>query len=501
MSKGKRAAFIVLLVIFVGASVYMSFNMISRPTYEFTYSDNVRDTGKAGCIFDGFNGNAATTEVHIDHPYNKVSGKWVADETKNVIAVDSYTFISDEYVKYIYIGPSVEVIDEQAFVYCKQLRAIYVDDENPNYCDVDGVLYTKDMKTALVYPLCRCTELVFNDIQKFGEVKNIGLDIKESFDVSGKDADAQFADFHAKVHSANGDDITKELFDELLERGVTAPYIGTYYIIKDKTANSLKIEKAWSTDEKYTVPDGVERIAANCFYKCDRITALTLPSSVKEIGDMAFFKCYGVSLIALPDGLKTIGDDAFSYCENMKYAMFIPESVTHIGHHCFYKCQTDMDFYMGAKDDADIELGGRWQPRSDNSFKAKSPLWGKTRSECDAFNAEKYAQDEAAASGQSEDDGGNNSSKDDGLNKTAMIIIIVCFFIPGFIFIALQVIRNMFKKDFLMTAKQKEKLRLYEEEKELIHKAYINSDAEEKTESENKTSDERKNENDEGGEN
>ena len=32
-------------------------------------------------------------------------------------------------------------------------RCIYVDDDNPNYCDIDGVLYNKDMTEIICYPI------------------------------------------------------------------------------------------------------------------------------------------------------------------------------------------------------------------------------------------------------------------------------------------------------------------------------------------------------------
>lgn len=473
MSNGKKALFVVLLVLFIGASVFMSFNMISRPTYEFEYIENYKDTGISGWVMSGFNGNSGTETVRIGHPYDKAGGEWIEDESRDVVAVDGYTFVSDEYVKYIYIGPQVEYIDDQAFVYCKQLRAVYVDEANPNYCDVDGVLYTKDMKEIILYPICRCTQIIFDDIAESGSVTNIGLDIKESYEANGT-ADEMFEQIHAEVRSRNSEDFTRAMFDEMMEKGVTAPYIGTYYIITEKTDNSIKIDKAWSCDEKYTVPEGVEKIAGKAFYKCDRLVSIDLPSTVKEIGDMAFFKCYGTSLLTLPDGLEKIGDDAFSYCENMRYAVYIPASVKEIGHHAFYKCSNDLLYYMGSESEDGITLGGRWQARSDNSFNADPPLWGKTREECDKYNEELYLRDaEEAAKAQAEDNSSASSASAGEVDTTFIKYVMIFFFIPGFLYIGLQVIRAMFKEDFLMTKRGKEKLARVKAEKEAIHQAYV----------------------------
>ncbi|MBO4341662.1 MAG: leucine-rich repeat domain-containing protein [Clostridia bacterium] len=479
MSKGKKIIFVLFLLIFISASVYMSFNMISRPTYEFSYTEDYGGTGEKGYVFDGFNGNTSITDVYIDHPYEKVNGEWVQDKSKDVIAVDSYTFVADEYVKYIHIGPTVKHIENEAFVYCKQLRAVYVDEANPYFTDVDGVLYTKDMKEIILYPICRCTHIIYEDMEKNGEITNIGLDVKEEYEVTGSSADELFADLRSQIRQTNGDDFTRPLFDEMLEKGVTAPYIGTYYIIKEKTDSSLKVEKAWSCDEKYTIPEGIEKIAAKAFYKCDRLVEINIPSTVKSIGNMAFFKCYATSLLTLPDGLETIGNDAFSYCENMRYAVFIPESVKKIGHHAFYKCSNDLLYYMGHKDESDIDLGGRWQARSDNSFRADKPLWGKTREECNKYNEELYERDRIEAEKAQANAQPSASSASAGeINTTYVKIIMIFFFIPGFIFIGLQVIRALFKEDFLMTKKGKEKLAKRKEEQEMIHRMYVEGGAE-----------------------
>ena len=131
--------------------------------------------------------------------------------------------------------------------------------------------------------------------------------------------------------------------------------------------------------ETYTIPEGVRRVATGCFYKARDIKEIALPSTLEEIGDMAFFKCQELKLLVLPDGLREIGNDSFSYCSAMRGAMYIPSSVKSIGHHCFYKCDALEAFYLGAAGEEDILLGGKWQPKGENSFSADPPFFGKTR--------------------------------------------------------------------------------------------------------------------------
>lgn len=485
MSKGKRIAFIVFLCLFVGASVYMSFNMISRETFEFEYTENYNDTGAKGYIFKGFNGNNSTKDVYIEHPMEKVNGEWVEGKG-DVIAIEQYTFVSDEYVEYVHIGKSVEYIEDQAFVYLKKLRAFYVDEENPNYCSVNGILYTKDMTEIISYPICHCTQVVIDDIKETGEVSNIGIENVQTFTVEGKYVPGDEAAStiypniknYIKTNYAGDFDYFNEFkeISQLLDEKIYSPYIGTYYHVTEMDDNSVTIEFFWTCDEKYDIPESVTRIDSKAFYKCDRLTAIAIPDNVTYIGDMAFFNCWRLSEIKLPSVLEEIGDDGFSYCSGIKYAVFIPKSVKTIGHHCFYKCNENLDFYMEAKDDSGMSIGGRWQPRSDNSFKAKDPLWGKTEADYHAYiDPLIKADEEAAAKAAEEAANGTQTTQESGddLNSKLVIIIMAIFFVPGFLFIALQCIRNIIKEDFLMTRKGKEKLAKQKEEKERIHQSYL----------------------------
>ncbi|MBQ8014969.1 MAG: leucine-rich repeat domain-containing protein [Clostridia bacterium] len=500
MSTPKKVIFILSLVLFVGISVFLSFNTVVRPTYEFEELTDVGGSDVDGWAFIGFNGNQNTEVVNIDFVRDENGEN--PDKSKPIAAVDSFTFVSDEYVKYIYISDTVQYIDEQAFVYCKQLRGVYVDDNNPWYTDVDGILYTKDMKTMLLYPICRCTQIVYDDIEAAGEVTNIGLDIKETINASGENHDALYLDFKNKA----SDDISRVLFDEMLERGVMAPYIGTYYIVKENTGTSITVEKAWSCDEVYSIPEGVERIAKNCFYKCDRLQRIDIPSTVKEIGNMAFFKCYGISLVTLPDGLVSIGSDAFSYCENMKYAIFIPESVEKIDHHAFYQCDRLERFYVEDASEETITLGGNWQPKSENAFKADPAIFGASYADFESYNNERIAEEEppvveepvtpeAPAEQQASAPSKPTNLIDkikawfedfnvDGTNYFVMAILIVFIFIPGMIYVVLEVIRKMFKEDFLMSKKKKEKLIKKREEAERLRCEYFEQLEKEKQEQE-----------------
>ena len=67
-----------------------------------------------------------------------------------VTSIDSGAFDDCRGLTSISIPDSVTSIGYNAFCDCGSLN-INVDDNNKNYCDIDGVLFTKDKKTLMVY--------------------------------------------------------------------------------------------------------------------------------------------------------------------------------------------------------------------------------------------------------------------------------------------------------------------------------------------------------------
>ena len=407
MSTKRKILFSVLLIAAIVTSMVISLGVLVRPTYEY---DVDKTTG--AITFSGYNGNANITDLTVEHPMVKTKGKtedgptWIVDESAYVSSVERYTVQNDEFLETIHIGPHVTNIDECAFVYCKNLKGIYVDDANEYYTDVDGVLYSKDMKLLLLFPV---------------------------------------------AHETNGE-----------------------------------------RTRSYTVPEGVERLARNCFYKCDALEEITLPDTLKELGNMAFFKCGALKLVDLPESVKTLGSDVFSYCNSMKYAFYIPAGVEQIDHHCFYKCEHLEQFYVGCGQD-EITLGGQWMPKSENSFTAKAAEFNATVEDRDAYNAKRLAEEDPPVQEGEEPQPPQEENTALGMNKTAVIVLIAGVFIPSIIIVGLEVIRNLFKDDFMMTKRGKEKLAQQKAEKEAIHQAYVNGEYEESGESEENSEQEEEN--------
>ena len=81
----------------------------------------------------------------------------IPDGVEN-IASESFNLISG--IKTLYIPASVKEIEEASIFSTFDLNEIVVDENNPYYKSVDGVLYTKDGKVLLAWPDDKKEELI-----------------------------------------------------------------------------------------------------------------------------------------------------------------------------------------------------------------------------------------------------------------------------------------------------------------------------------------------------
>lgn len=263
MATWKKAVFVVVLVSFIALSLSFTFFSIARDTFEYRLEENINDIEELdGWEFFGFNGNSETTEIYIDY-VRDVKGE-NPDKEKPVVAVGDFTVVSDEYVQFIHIGKDVRYIADSAFYYCKQLKAVFVHEENPYYCSVDGVLYTKDMKTLVLHPILNGQWKTEQGISETPDT----FDIPEGVENVGSFSFYKNSDL---VH-------------------LTFP--STLKIIGDMAF--------FSCGNMWTVwlPEGLQSIGADAFSYCGSLSpVMYIPSTVKHIDDYAFFSCGGIKTI------------------------------------------------------------------------------------------------------------------------------------------------------------------------------------------------------------
>lgn len=261
MKTWKKITFVVVLISFIALSLSFTFFSIARDTFEYRQKDNIDGIDALnGWEFYGFNGNSDTTEIHIDY-VRDVKGN-NPDNGKPIIAVGDFTVVSDEYVQFIYIGKDVQYIADSAFYYCKQLKAVFVDKENPYYCSVDGILFTKDMETLVLHPILNGQWKVEQGIADTHDTYNIPECVKNIGSFS----------FYKNT------DLVHLTFPSTLKTIGNMSFFGC--------------GNMWSI----WLPEGLESIGADAFSYCGSICpVMYIPSTVKHIGDYAFFSCGGIS--------------------------------------------------------------------------------------------------------------------------------------------------------------------------------------------------------------
>lgn len=279
------------------------------------------------------------------------------DKSKKVTKIHEYAFNCDGTLQVIRIGADVTDIDAKSFYSCWALQRIIVDENNPNYCDIDGVLYNKDMTEIICYPIDHDRYLRLKN--GYAHLNEKGVQVSDLVDDDGKEMEELWG--------------TTEKYDE--------KYFEEY---------NLKVRT-------YVLPSTVEKIGPLCFNYAN-LRYVYLPEGLKEIGTLGFFDAGNINAIysyknseinmqtsytegmfqtvypSLPEGLERIGSDCFTKDRGLTY-MYIPSSVKYIGHHAFWDAVYKEDGKLHgisqmnvAVDEATFEkgdIGSSWLPKYD----------------------------------------------------------------------------------------------------------------------------------------
>ena len=218
-------------------------------------------SGNTDITYKITDGEAAVTKIPNKSIVTEVT---IPDEYEGVpvTAINEFAGVNLEYITKITIGKNVREIDDWAFGNSRNISFFDIDDENPYLCDIDGVIYTKDMKTLLFYPPARAIEESKND--KGEEVKTISYEIPEGVE----------------------------------------------------TIRSKAFYKCYELTE-ITLPSTLKSIEEMAFFRCS-IKTLDLPESLTFIGKDAFSYCTAVEKVTIPATVTEIGEYAFYNCTSLK---------------------------------------------------------------------------------------------------------------------------------------------------------------------------------------
>ena len=187
---------------------------------------------------------------------------------RKVRVIQDFAFRRNTDVETIFIHSKIEKIGIGAFLDCKNLSAIVVDEENPDFCSEDGILYNKDKTCLIQFPANKpCTEF------------QVPLSVKEIEPYA-------FTSCHNLTSLSLHDDIQKIGASALGGCGFTSIHI----------------------------PAGMTIIEPHTF-SCSKLTSVVIPSNIKTIRESAFIYSHNLSEVTFSEGLVRIEENAFVDCK------------------------------------------------------------------------------------------------------------------------------------------------------------------------------------------
>mgnify|MGYP002857011569 FL=1 len=208
----------------------------------------------------------------------------------------------------MFIPASVSEIGYGAFLETA-LEAIEVDPDNPNYVSVDGVLFTKDMKTLLQYPERRPGSIYevpdgteqFSSISFFSCTELESVFLPASLREIDEDQCFQFCDALQEI-TVDAENLNYASLDGVLF-----------------TKDVKKLIRYPDNREAvtYAIPDGVETIGPFAFFHSLHVTKIDIPEGVEGIGWCAFGECQNLHKVVFAASVRTISSVAFSECTDL----------------------------------------------------------------------------------------------------------------------------------------------------------------------------------------
>lgn len=356
---------VIVLLIAIGASIYLSVRAVHSDEYKY------KDLGNGTYELVKYSNPGGVTDITIDYVVDKETGE--KDTSKPISVIHPYAFNCDEILQTITFGKDVKEIDALSIYSCWNLRSVWIDDDNESYCDLNGVVYTKDMTEAVHYPTAHDMQLMIDNDYASEEIQEDGSR-KFISKVTDENGDLTDADGNNLVNRVWG---TNKLYDE--------QWFQTYnktcrtYVIPSTVTSINDMSFAYSDITDLYIPEGVTYMGIMALFKNTALTNIYTYKSDIAITDTTYKAIDNMTEIyaSLPEGLEFIGNDALYYTRGLSY-MYIPSTVTHIGHHAFwdsvYKDDNkelcgvtayNTDFESEDKFKSTVETGDQWRAQYD----------------------------------------------------------------------------------------------------------------------------------------
>lgn len=346
-AKRNKIVVVIILVIAISLSIFFSVRAVHSDTYKY------KDLGDGTYELVKFSNPGDITEITIDYVVDLETGE--KDETKPISVINEYAFNCDEVLNSISFGKDVRKIDGKSIYSCWWVQNVWIDDENPYYCDLDGVIYDKDLTEVVFYP---------NDHDKYLRAK-LGYD--NLLDDDGNPMEELWG--------------TTERYNE--------DFLAEYnrqirtYVIPSTVTKIGQLAFAYSNITDLYIPEGVKTMESMAVFKNTVLLNVFSYTTDEPITDVTYNAIGSMKTVynSLPEGLEYIGSDCFYYCRGLSY-LYIPGSIKYIGHHAFWdavykendelKGITAINTPLSEEELEKVEKGDQWRPQYDYMMFKKS---------------------------------------------------------------------------------------------------------------------------------
>lgn len=248
------------------------------------------------------------------------------------------------YVQNLYIGKDAPALQITGIFGTESLKYVDIHEENANFMDIDGVVFSKDETQLLYYPAAKEGEYVIPE-----KVQIIGANVFE-----GKTGLTKITIGHQVT------EIGEYAFDGCinLEEVVFLPV--------------PVAEGEEAAAERVTLD-----IGQYAFNNCKKLTTIELPVGTKTIGTYAFSNCIALPSINIPDGVTELNDRMFSGCDLLT-TIKIPASVASMGTVnqysgalVFYGCDGLAEIIVDEKNETFMSIDGLLYQRNEETKAAE----------------------------------------------------------------------------------------------------------------------------------
>ena len=264
------------------------------------------------------------------------------------------------------IPTNLRYVGEYALIGLQNLQSYEVDENNPYYKSVDGVLYTKDGKKLIAFPAGRTGSFVvpaFVETIGFGAFENTklnGVSFEEGINLLT-------LGYRAFYNAQN-----------LTEVAIPASMVSIDYYAFAECRNLQKV--TFAEENKLT------GIYEGAFLNCINLSDIVIPDSIVEISDFAFYGCTSITKLPISENsaLRGIYDYAFAYTGLTE--LTVPDAVIDIGAYAFRGTPVKkvyisdaqlktLQIDIGALQDCDV-LEDLRIPFSGNAYGGEYPWFG-----------------------------------------------------------------------------------------------------------------------------